>query len=39
MVAMVSIAPGPGGVHVITVVDVKSKGQSRLARLDVRTAT
>ncbi|MEJ7730782.1 MAG: hypothetical protein WKG00_16385 [Polyangiaceae bacterium] len=39
MVAMVGIAPGPGGVHVITVVDVKSKGQSRLARLDVRTAT
>jgi hypothetical protein len=39
MVAMVSIAPGPGGVHVITVVDVKSKGQSRLARLDVRTAS
>jgi hypothetical protein len=39
MVAMVSIAPGPGGVHVITVVDVKSKGQSRLARMDVRTAS
>ena len=39
MVAMVSIAPGPGGVHVITVVDVKSKGQSQLARLDVRTTS
>lgn len=39
MVAMVSIAAGPGGVHVITVVDVKSKGQSRLARMDVRTAS
>jgi hypothetical protein len=37
MVAMVSMAPGPDGLlHVIAVLDVKTRGQSKLTRIDVK---
>jgi len=36
MVAMVSASPGPDGIHVVTVLDVKTKGSGKLKRIDVR---
>jgi len=39
MVAMVSMAPAPDGLlHVIAVLDVKTRGQTKLTRIDVKLA-